>query len=65
MTREDFEKSNPEVVLNQVLPAAYRLNDESVWQKCEDYVIYDFDPSGIAHPSHCLCPCCELEDEEE
>ena len=34
-------------------------------QKCEDYVIYDFDPSGIAHPSHCLCPCCELEDEEE
>lgn len=25
---------------------------------------YDFDPSGDEHPGHCMCPCCDLDEEE-
>lgn len=32
-TREDFEKDYPEYYKDQTLPVAYRLNDESVWER--------------------------------
>ncbi len=32
-TREEVEAANPEYYKGQVLPAAYRLNDESVWKR--------------------------------
>lgn len=33
MTRKEFEESNPDHYKGQTLPAAYRLEDESVWQR--------------------------------
>lgn len=26
---------------------------------------HDFDPSGIEHPDHCMCPCCDQPSDEE
>lgn len=29
-----------------------------------DTTTHDFDPSGDEHPGHCMCPCCDLVEEE-